>query len=425
MNEDFIQFVWQFMRFDASGLKTDDGQSIRVLSQGRLNTDSGPDFSSGRIFIDDIEWIGNVEIHTVASDWDAHNHQHDSAYNNVILHVVYENDRSVFDQTGRKIPTIELKNRIDPYAIHVWQKLSNSKHQVACKDELKTLDEIVIQQTLNRNLIQRLERKTNEIEHACHKSNNDWEYVLHSILFRAFGFRVNSLPFSILSNALSFRMIESTRHNQFQLEALLFGQAGFLEDEFEDDYPAMLRKEFLHLKNKFQLKPLSKSIWKMSRMRPNNFPVLRIAQLAAILANVPKLYRQVIETDGYDELKSIFSDHPPHAYWQNHSSFDKNTTARSATLGRVSINTLMINSIAPFVFYYGRVHNREELCDLALNLLYDIPPEKNGIIRTWSELGVEAKNAADSQALIQLKNENCSRKNCVSCAIGTKLLMAS
>ncbi len=425
MNEDFIQFVWQFMRFDASDIKTDDGEPVGILNQGILNTDSGPDFSSGRVFIGDIEWVGNIEIHTIASDWNAHGHQHDSAYNNVILHVVYENDQSIFDESGRKVPTIELKNRIDPQSIHAWEKLCRSKHQVACQNELVTIEDIVVQQTLNRNLIQRLERKTAEIEQVCVQSNNNWEYVLYNILCRGFGFRVNGLPFSILSSTLPFRLVESTRHNQFQLEALLFGQAGFLEEEFEDDYPDMLKKEFQHLKNKHQLQPLSKSVWKMSRMRPNNFPVLRIAQLAAILCRVPKLFRQVLECKDYDELKSIFNDHPPHAYWQNHSSFDKGIPSRSATIGVSSIDTLIINSIAPFVFHYGRVHTREDLSELALKLLYEIPPEKNGIIRSWRELGIHARNAADSQALIQLKNENCSRKKCVSCAIGTKLLMAS
>ncbi len=418
MQEEFLHYLWKFRLFDSKNLKTVDGELIEILKPGEHNFDSGPDFFNAKIRIGKTLWAGNVEIHIRASDWEVHKHQHDKAYDNVILHVVHEADKKLLRKTGEIIPTLELKSRIPQNIYQMYVSFKGSKDRIPCGRQIKDIDPFTLNHWLARLLIERLERKSGPILESLKQNKNNWEETFYQFLARNFGLKVNSEPFEILARALPLSILAKHRNNLIQLEALLFGTAGLLEKELKDDYPRQLQKEFKFLKSKYKIKPMNGSLWKFMRLHPPNFPTIRISQFANLLHKSTHLFSKTLETKDLSALlASETSD-----YWLTHYRFDKVSPKRMKTLGSESIHNIMINTIAPIIFIYGKQKGEELFTDHTLDLLEKILPEKNSIISKWQELGVHAKNAGETQALIQLKNEYCTKKRCLECSVGARLL---
>lgn len=421
MKEDFLHYIWRHKRFDLASLKTTEGEPIQILNFGTHNHHAGPDFTNAKVQIGETIWAGNIEIHLQASDWLQHNHQNDSAYNNVILHVVLDEDRPVFRATGERIPCLELKRRIPKKVSKIYQKLVHNEYWIPCQNHFHQVPEVTRNLWLDRLLVERLEQKTALIEQRLKKNKGNWEDTFYQYLARNFGFRINNEPFESLAISLPHLILAKHRNNLFQIEALLFGQAGFLDKNFEEEYPNQLKQEYHFLQKKYSLSPIASVSWKFLRLRPANFPTIRIAQFGTLIAHSTNLFSKVLETDtlaSIDNLLNVqLSD-----YWLTHYTFDKISKFRNKSLGKLAIQLLIINTIVPFLFLYGSHKGAESYKQKAFKLLEELPKEKNTIIAGWENLGVKAKSAYESQALLQLKNEYCDKKQCLKCAIGNGIL---
>lgn len=423
MKEDFLHYIWRTRQFDHTNLKTSEGQSISIIQTGIHNHDAGPDFSDARIRIEDMLWAGNVEIHIKASEWYQHQHHQDSAYNNVILHVVLEEDKRVLRANGRSVPCLELKKRIPFRIIQNYRKLKSGNLWIPCQNQISRVSSISKNLWLDRLLVERLENKTRDMIALLKKNNYDWEYSFYYFLARGFGLKVNAEPFEQLARSLPLNILARHRNSLFQLEALLFGQAGMLEKTFVDEYPQRLRKEYGFLKKKYQLQPINAGCWKFLRMRPANFPSIRIAQFAMLIYQSNHLFSKTLAAKNIKELENMFEVKISN-YWQTHYLFDKPSIKRNKTLGKMSIDLLIINIIVPFLFLYGKLKVNPKVQESALDLLDSIKPERNAIIDQWKKLGFYPISAYQTQALIQLKNYYCDKKKCLSCSIGHEILRA-
>jgi hypothetical protein len=423
MNESFLHYLWQFQYFDKSELKTAEGESVTVFKPGFLNSNAGPDFSQGKIKIGSIEWAGSVEIHIKSSGWKDHHHDDDAAYENVILHVVWQNDKPVVRKDGSVLPTIELRNRVNESLITEYKKLINSSFAIPCSKLLPRVTDITKLSMLDKALVERLEGKSFFVKELLKKNNSDWNETCYQLLAKNFGFKVNSDPFLQLTQNLPYKILLKHSNNSLQGEALLFGVAGFLEGGMKDDYFTSLQKEFKILSAKYQLdrKKLNPAQWKFLRLRPANFPTIRIAQFAAMIVNSPNIFSKLLDANGYKELKEIFKADQT-SYWHSHYRFGKKSKSSVYDLGMMSIDNLIINSVAPLLVAYGIEHAETSYIDKAQQILQQMPAEGNKIIRSWNDLNWKVKNAFDSQALIQLYNNYCQERNCLNCVIGTSLL---
>ena len=423
MKEAFLHYLWRLRRFKFSELKTTEGECLEIIHPGYQNFDSGPDFFNAQIKIDNTLWVGNVEIHVKSSDWIKHQHQLNEAYNNVILHVVVEEDEPILDAVNdRRIPCLELKSRIPPLIQKNYFKLQQALNWIPCEKQLSGIDPFTVDKWLERCLIERLQRKTELVEEIFVACNKDWARTFFVFLARGLGHKINRQPFQQLACSFPYNIIARHKTNLLQLEALLLGQAGFLETEFDNDYPNKLRREYQFLKNKYQLQALKKSIWKFSKLRPANFPTIRIAQLALLCHKTEHLLSKMLIANSIKDLENMFSIKLSN-YWKDHYSLDKISSIKmDKNLGKTSIHILLINTIIPFSFYYGAHKNDWNIKEKAIRLLAEIPPEKNNIISKWENIGFGATNAAQSQALLELKLNYCDQKKCFSCSIGDKLL---
>lgn len=421
MKEEFLHYIWKYKLFNTSNLLTQNNEQIEIVSFGIHNTDAGPDFFNGKVIIDQTTWAGNIEIHINSSDWIKHRHQSDKAYDNVILHVVYNNEIGVNDKDGNPIPTMVLKGLIDENLIEKYDNLTQSKDWIPCGKQIKTVDEFTINSWINRLAIERLERKSEEIQETLKLNKNNWEETFYQYLFKYFGLKVNAQPFELLAKNTSLKIIE--KHSDlFSIEALLYGQSGYLEEEIEDEYYNKLKKEYHFLKSKFGLTPLDKSLWKLLRLRPSNFPTIRIAQLASLLSNNTRLFSKIIETESVKELQQLFYVQASE-YWKSHYQFREAVKENKVKkIGINTINNIIINVIVPFTFVYGKVKQNEKLVEKSLNLLENIKAEDNSIIKNWSDLGVKSGNAMQTQSLLELKNNYCSQKKCLNCSIGNQII---
>jgi hypothetical protein len=420
MKESILHYVWQNRLFTAHGLKTTGGEEVEIIDPGRYNTDSGPDFFNAKIKIGDTLWAGNVEIHTLSSDWKKHSHHTDKAYESVILHVVSKADDEVFRLDGELIPQLELI-----YPKHIdenYDRLISEKKWIACADKIGSVPSIFIQSWKNALLTERLERKMKAIEHLLAETNQHWEEAFYVTLARNFGFGINSQAFESLAKSLPLSVLGKHKDNLFQLEALLFGQAGLLQNEdLADEYTAALKQEYHFLKAKFDLTPLDSSHWKLLRLRPDNFPHIRIAQFAALIHSSSKLFSKMVENPTMDYLRGLFLCEPS-IYWKTHYLFAIESPAKSKKLGSQSVNGILINTVVPFLFCYAFQKGNEDLKESALQLLEQVPSERNSILTGWQNLGIKSETAYDSQALLQLKKEYCDDKKCLRCRIGHKVL---
>lgn len=421
MRESFLHFLWRTRRFNAQNLLTTQVQSIEIQVLGEQNTNAGPDFFNARLRIGDTNWAGNVEMHLRSSEWHTHGHSNDPAYDNVILHVVMEEDQPILRSNGERIPCLELKGRIPPKLLENYERLEHEQAWIPCEHFFQQVPEIVRLNWLDRLLVERLELKTNAIAEALKATNNHWEEAFYRMIARNFGLKVNMEPFEALARSLPLLTLSKHKSSLLQVEALLFGQAGFLAENQVDDWPKELAREYQHLALKHGLSPLSLNQWKFLRLRPANFPTVRLAQFAALIHQSAHLFSKIMEARNLRELENLFQIQPS-LYWKNHFQFNKPSIHRDKPLGRDFIHLLVINTIVPFLFHYGKSKDLEEPQKRALALLEELPPESNVILEGWSILGVNARNAFQTQALIHLKTRYCDQKRCLECAIGTSIL---
>lgn len=421
MNEQLLRFIWKFRLYNTDALNTTNGVSVEIIHTGTNNTDAGPDFQNARIKIDNTLWAGNVELHVKSSDWMRHSHQRDKAYNNVVLHVVYEHDaKPALRENGEPIPTLELKPLIHPNTLSRYALLEQNQQPIPCSSFFPYAAKHINTSFRTRLLIERLEEKVERINAMLKEHNGDWEQVAFRLIARYWGAGVNSEPLELVAKSLPFKLLAKTTE-PLQIEALLFGQGGWLEEKAEDEYPNQLRKEYLYQKRLYNLDPLPKHIWKLLRLRPANFPTIRLAQLAALLSNQTHLFSYLLEAK---DIKAIhrFFDVKVSGYWNTHYLFDKTSEQVKSGIGASTKNTLLINSVAPLLFAYGKYKGNEAFCDRAIQLLETAKPEKNSLLNNWTELGVEFPSAFDSQALLQLRNNYCNRFRCLECSVGLSIL---
>ena len=421
MPEEFLHYIWENRLFNQQELKTENGEKIEIIHQGKRNTHAGPDFFNARIKIEDTIWAGNVEIHQKASDWNKHQHQNDKAYDNVILHVVENADMETNSTSGNPIPVIQL--HYPEKLARNYRELLDSKSWIPCEKQFHKVDPIHLQLGFNRLMIERLESKTQEILDKLEQNNNDWNETFYQFLARMFGFKVNALPFELLSRSLPLSILGKHRNNLFQLEALLFGNAGLLNDQLlGDDYFLSLREEYSFLYKKYKLKAIESHLWKFLRLRPVNFPTIRISQLEALIQKSEALFSKIVETEKLEDLRNLFHVKASE-YWDTHYNFNKTTGKKMVKeMGDSSIQILIINVVIPFLFVYGEKQNKHFLKNRALDLLEQLPAESNSVTKKWNELGVNTRTAFETQALLQLKNNYCETKKCLNCQLGAKLV---
>ncbi len=411
MNEQFLQYVWFSKRF-APQQTTIDGLPVEIIDTGQRNTDAGPDVFNAKVKIDGTLWAGNVEFHRRASDWLRHGHATDPAYNSVVLHVVLESDCAIARTDGQTIPQMQL--RFAPELATTYEQLMSETRFVRCANSLKSVSEAEKMAWLDRLLIERLEQKTHAIEVLLQQTTNDWDEAFYVVLARNFGFSTNAFAFERLAKSLPLAIIGKHRNSEMQIEALLFGQAGMLEGTPKDDYQAQLQHEYNFLKAKFNLTPIDASLWKFLRLRPANFPTIRLSQFGNLAFRSHRLFSQIIANDDETALRQLFECETTD-YWLTHYRFGEHSKSKPKRLAEHSINLLLINTVAPFLFCYGRTHNDERTTQRAIDLLSNLPAEKNHIVDGFAAEGIVPQSAADTQALIQLKRAYCDTHNCLRC----------
>ncbi len=419
MTEDFLVYIWKYGLFDRTSLISDTGENIEVIALGEQNFHAGPDFINAKIRIGNTLWAGNVEIHLNASDWKKHHHQHDKAYDNVILQVVLNADQTVKRTNNTVIPTVELKFDRRFYANYTY--LIGNKAWLFCQGHIARIDPLLLRSWLSSVMVERLESKTYLIGDWLEKHHGDWEEVFYIQLARSFGFHVNAEPFERLARSLPLHVLSRHKDSLFQLEALLLGQAGLLDGISGDGYESRLKAEYQHLGHKYGLKPADRNLWKFMRLRPVNFPTVRLAQFAALFHASNGLLRKILETENLDSLMRLFSVSAS-AYWDTHYRFGPAVSARRKTLGEEACRILLINTVIPLVFLYGLKRGDEKLKTRAINFLSRLPAEKNAVISRWEKAGVKAESALDSQALLQLRSAYCQQKQCLHCRVGMKIV---
>lgn len=419
-SEYLLHYVWKYRLFNQTNLQTSDGRNIEIIDPGLHNTDAGADFFNAKIKIDDRVWAGNVEIHQSSDDWNRHGHHTDKNYNSVILHVVGNVRGSVKNEKGLEVPQMKLAipDNIRENADYLLNSISN----IPCKNYLSDINKEIISSWLSVLGIERLERKTNDILAHLDRFNNSWDQSFYVLLTRNYGFGLNSDEFERMALSLPFNIIQRHSDSLFQVEALLFGQAGMLmNDSVVEDYYLQLKNEYDFLSRKYQLKPIDGFLFKKLRVRPNAFPQVRIAQLAALLQQSGRLFSSILEREDYKQLRLYFQAKTSD-YWQTHYSFGSESKRTDKYLGDSSLNIILINTVVPILFAYGRKTDQEKYCDRALHILESIKPERNAIITEFKSAGVIPANAFDSQALIQLRKEYCDKRKCLYCKIGYQVL---
>ncbi|GAA4808356.1 DUF2851 family protein [Olivibacter ginsenosidimutans] len=420
-SEKVLYYIWQYRLFNQLNLLTRQGNSLRIKSPGQLNKHAGPDFEHCRLWINGTEWAGNVEIHLKASDWDMHLHQQDPAYNNVILHVVYEDDKIVTLADGTIPETLVLRPLISQALLRNYQELMNNKAWIPCAAQLPRIDSFNVTVWLERMVIERLGEKQELVYKLLKAKAHDWEEVTYILLARYFGFKVNALPFENLANSLPYKLLLKNRFRPLAIEALVFGQAGLLVGDFTDTYPKELQRVYQELRQQYQLKPIVASQWRFLRMRPRNFPPLRLAQFAAWLLTVDHFFAKILAIDHIQALRDLFCCLPVHVYWADHYTFDKRAPIHHFQLGKIAIDGLILNTVVTILFSYGKYIGKEAYIYRAIRLLEQLAPEKNSVVSQYKALGVQVKTASDSQALLQLKQRYCDEIRCLDCGIGLQL----
>ncbi|WP_071147500.1 DUF2851 family protein [Bacteroides ihuae] len=418
--EQLLHYVWKHKIFPLKELKTTSGLLLEVIDPGLANTNAGPDFFNAKLKIGGTLWVGNVEIHEVSSDWFRHGHDKDRAYDSVILHVAAGVDCDVHRPDGEPIPQLQL-DCPENVRTH-YEELSQAESCRPCYSILSLLPKLTIHSWLTALQSERFEQKTNLIFQRLQQADHHWEDTFFITLSRNFGFGLNGDAFETWAKMLSLRAVDKHRDDLFQIEAIFFGQAGLLDESVEEDaYYQKLQKEYLYLKHKFELTQMGASLWRFLRLRPGNFPHVRIAQLAYLYHRSGGLLSQILEADSIKEVKELLSTRTSD-YWEEHFIFGKSSPHRVKSLGDGSLNLLIINTVVPFLYAYGLHRSDDSLCLRAGNYLEELKAENNYVTRLWEGAGLSVNTAADSQALLQLQKEYCDKKNCLRCRFGYEYL---
>jgi hypothetical protein len=422
MKESFLHYIWRTRQFSQQQLFTTTQLPIEILDPGEFNTNSGPDFFNARLRIGETVWAGNVEVHLKASDWLHHGHQHDPAYDSVVLHVVYVEDKILYAPGGQQVACLEMRGRIPQQLVDRYVRLEQAKGWVPCADRIGGVDPIVLRQLTDRMMVERLEEKTADVFQRLQRCNNDWETVFYQSLAGCFGLKVNEVPFLALACALPHTLLVRHREHPYQVEALIFGQAGFLAGTFSDAYPQNLADEYRHLSRKYQLAALSAWSWKFSRMRPPAFPTVRLALFAALWKRGDRLFSKVLETASVQQALEIF-DVVADPYWDNRFRFDRSARlSYPKQLGFAFRLVLVLNVVVPILYSYGKSKGEDSYCRLALKLLEELPPEENSVLKSWRRVGLRADQGGVAQALLHLKARYCDERRCLECVVGNALL---
>ncbi|MDH3381632.1 MAG: DUF2851 family protein [Flavobacteriaceae bacterium] len=421
MNEKVLHFIWKYQLFSGKQLETSQKELVAINIAGLPNENAGPDFTNASIKIGNQLWVGNIEIHLKSSDWYLHNHHVDDNYKSVILHVVWEYDREVYNHSQQIIPTLELSKFINLDFLKKYSEfnLSNPKW-ILCENELKNISKFTLHNYLDVLFLERLERKNIEIDNYLKDTKNDWEAVLFILLCKNFGVKINSEAFFQLAQSVAYQIIRKERNNLFTLEALFYGQAGFLNEIIEDAYYIKLQKEYQYLQNKYKLQSISSSVFHFFRLRPLNFPTIRMAQLSGLIYQHKSLFSVLLDCKTKVECYEIFKIQTS-SYWNSHYTFQKESKFIKKTISKGFVDNLIINTIMPLKFAY---YNKQKMDynDSLMDLMKSLKPESNSIIKKFTDFGISSDNALVSQSLIQLKNEYCNYKRCLECRIGNEIL---
>lgn len=416
MNEHLLQYIWQHLYFNRDQLYTVQNEPLQILYQGNCNTNQGPDFSAAKINIGHVTWAGNVELHLKTSDWLKHGHTGDVHYRNVILHVVYEHDVAI----DNNIPVLELKSRISNNLLGYYKHLMEQNSFVSCSNTVQQVNELVWQSWKERMIAERLQQKTERIAQLLQQTNRHWEETFWQLLARNFGTPLNSDAFEAIAKSLPVTLLAKHKHQIHQLEALLLGQAGLLETDFTEDYPVLLQKEYRFLQSKHRLKPMPQLL-QFLRMRPSNFPSIRLAQLAMLIHQSSHLFSKVVEAKNLQQIRSMLQV-TANDYWHYHYLLNEKSSFRKKQVGEVMINNLLINTVIPLLFAYAQDQRNDVLKEKAIQWLQQLPKEKNNVTANWEAIGVQHQSAFDSQALLYLRKQYCLPKHCLQCAVGNSLL---
>ena len=420
--EQLLHYVWKHKIFPLKELKTTTGQQVEVIDTGLANTDAGPDFFNAKLKLDGVLWIGNIEIHERSSDWFKHGHHADTGYNSVILHIASEIDTEISRSNGERIPQIQL---ICPEAVRTnYKELLETASYPPCYRIIPSLSPFTAHSWMSALQMERFEQKATLLNERLKRCQGNWEDAFFITLARNFGFGLNGDAFETWAHRLPFRAVDKHRNDLFQIEAIFFGQAGILEDSDGDGYYLRLKKEYTYLQHKFGLIPMDASLWRFLRLRPANFPHIRIAQLACLYHRAYGLLSRIMETETLQGVRDILKGGTSE-YWLTHYTFGGSSPSRPKTLSNTSLDLLIINTVVTFLYAYGLHKGNPVLCARAGSFLEELKAENNYITRMWEQCGMKASNAADSQALIQLKKEYCDKKKCLYCRIGYEYLKRS
>ncbi len=420
MNESLLQYIWQFQYYNSNELTTTKGHSLQVINAGMHNTHQGPDFKNAKVKINDTTWAGHIEVHTQSSQWQAHGHYDDVNYKNIILHVVWQHDCEITDATGNDLPTLELQERVSKLLLEKFNSLLNQPQFIPCENQIPDLTGISMISWKQRLIAERLLQKSQNIFSLLKQNGFHWEETFWWLIASNFGLKVNSNSFLKIAQSLPLALIARNKNNLLKIESLLFGQAGLLEKKYSEHYPVLLQKEYAFFKKKYSLIPIDEALYFL-RMRPANFPTIRLAQLAQLLFQSEHLFSIIRETSSLAELRKLFML-SANDYWHYHYIFDEEANYKEKQLGSEMINNIIINTVIPVLFSYGLHHQDEEMKEKAIKWLEELPAEKNRITLGFTNISFSNKNALDSQSLLQLKNAYCTQKRCLECSIGNAIL---
>lgn len=421
MKEDFLHYVWKFQKFEGFDLFTSKNERLHIKTAGGHNLNSGPDFFNAQVELDGQLWAGNIEIHLKSSDWYAHNHESDPAYDNVILHVVWEHDAEIYRKDGATIPTLVLKSIVPKNTLDQYQKLfSKTKKWINCESDFAGVDSFVMDNWVERLYIERLQKKQEILLNELQNTKNHWEAMLFRMLCKNFGLNINGEAFFSLGKSIDFSVIKKCRQDISDLEALFFGQAGFLSGKKEDGYFMILTERYNYLCNKFSIKNDGVIAPQFFRLRPPNFPTIRLAQLAALYHEQDNLFSKIIDIQDmkgfYDLFKVSASE-----YWNTHYNFGVTSKQSKKRITRTFMDLLAINTLLPIKFCYSYQHG-QDASEMIIEIASQIPSERNAIVEKFNSLKPISKNAYQSQALLQLKSEYCDKGRCLQCAIGNSII---
>ena len=427
--EQLLHYCWKHKLYPTGVLQTTDGQTVEVIDPGLHNYNAGPDFFNSKVKVDGQLWIGNVEIHDKASDWYQHRHDKDSAYDNVVLHVVGKADAIVTTNNGRRLPQLVVS--VPEEVAANYSMLLSTEQYPPCYEIISDLSALLTHSWMSALQVERLEQKTVAIRERARLSGEDWEAAYFTTLARNYGFGINGDAFEAWAKTIPLNVIAHHRDDVFQIEAIFMGQAGLLEMEaiperhqaaaLNDGYFARLRNEYLYLRHKFSLHPINYKLWRFLRTRPQSFPQVRLSQLANLYCSHQSQLSSLTDCTTAKEIRQLLKVGVT-PYWETHYGFGVESDKMTKRLSTASLDLLIINTAVPMLFAYGRHTQKDEFCDRAFELLEELKPENNNIVRMWQQCGLSVSNAGDSQALIQLKKEYCDKRDCLRCRFGFEYL---